>query len=329
MSRIHLATVGVPKQYSAVGDWEHVARLDRVGEHTLVDDPEGADIVLFTECNQLGGDWRLGVIRSSETARRHRERTFVYDQRDRPWCAFPGVYVSMPASAFDHRRQAATSYVPAPEPHRRLGLEAPPDVAPDLLASFVGSATHAVRQPIFELRSPRLHVERVEDFMFHDSTSVDFEERRRRFAEVLFRSKFVLCPRGHGTASIRLFESLAAGRVPVVISDQWMAPPGPEWDRFAVRWSEQDPLEPLLDYLEELEPRASAMGALARQAFLDWFAPDVLFHRVATQLDELRRGGAARGFPTRGRRGRAYARLAVAETLGRTRYEVKTRWAAR
>ena len=32
----------------------------------------------------------------------------------------------------------------------------------------------------------------------------------------MFRSKFFLCPRGTGTSSIRLYETLSAGRVPVI-----------------------------------------------------------------------------------------------------------------
>ena len=100
--------------------------------------------------------------------------------------------------------------------------------------------------------------------MFHDATSRDYEVRRRRFAETMFRSKFVLCPRGHGTSSIRLFETLAAGRVPVVISDDWVAPKGPTWDACSVRWSQDAGTESLLAYLEELEPRAAEMGAAAR-----------------------------------------------------------------
>ena len=57
--------------------------------------------------------------------------------------------------------------------------------------------------------------------------SPDFEMRRERFRSVMGRSRFVLCPRGKGTSSIRLYEALAYGCVPVIISDDWVAPAGP------------------------------------------------------------------------------------------------------
>jgi hypothetical protein len=161
--------------------------------------------------------------------------------------------------------------------------------------------------------------------MFHDSTSRAFTQRRQHFAETLFRSKFVLCPRGHGTSSIRLFETLAAGRVPVVISDGWTPPSGPSWESIVVRWSEAAPIDRLLAHLEELEPRAEEMGSRAHTAFADWFAPAVLFDRIVTQIERLAAIGAAENISERGLRGQLYRRMMAAESAGRLRKAIRTR----
>jgi hypothetical protein len=325
MSKVFFASAGIPTAYSAIPVWRRLAAADERGNHQVVDELGDADVVLFTECHLLGADWRLDTIRATAVAREFRDKVYVYDQRDRPWCAFPGVYVSMPARFLDRRYQAPWSYVPVVDPYLALHLDRPPEVTPDLLVSFIGSRTHPVRADLFALRHPRGLFEAVDGFMFHDPGSRDFADRRRRFAETLYRSKFVLCPRGHGTSSIRLFETLAAGRVPVIISDEWVPPNGPSWESISVRWREDESADRLLAHLEALEPRAAEMGASARDAFTEWFANPVLFDRVASELARLAARNASVGFPRRGERGRAYRRMLIAESAGRVRYRLKHR----
>jgi hypothetical protein len=107
-------------------------------------------------------------------------------------------------------------------------------------------------------------------------------ERReyyRRYAEATKASKFVLCPRGISVSSVRLFETMSMGRVPVVLSDDWMPPPGPRWEKFAVRVRESDWAD-VPRILEQREHEAVAMGELARAEWLDWFSEEAAFHRV-------------------------------------------------
>jgi hypothetical protein len=39
---------------------------------------------------------------------------------------------------------------------------------------------------------------------------------------------FIACPRGYATLSIRPFETLKAGRVPIIVADSYVAPEGLE-----------------------------------------------------------------------------------------------------
>ena len=52
----------------------------------------------------------------------------------------------------------------------------------------------------------------------------------------------MICPRGWGSSSIRLFEVMEMGRVPVIISDAWVNE-APKWADFSVRVSEADVFE--------------------------------------------------------------------------------------
>ena len=294
---VHLARLGLAASQDApVTTVEALAAIDRFGVHELVDNADHADVILFTQCHLLPNDWRLTSIRDHPLAKRHRDKVMVYDERDRPWCGFPGVYVSMPARAFDHDHQRAFAYFP---PARTDFQE-----APDLLFSFIGSPSARCRKPLFALKHADAIVEEVRRFTFFDHGSSNFEQQRARFQNVLGRSRFVLCPRGRGTSSIRLFETLAAGRVPVIVADDWVAPTYADWDSFSIRWPERE-TNGLVQELEERSDNWPAMSAAATTAYRDFFAPNVWFHRLVELCDDLKQSDV-QGFPSAGVRNRAF-----------------------
>lgn len=139
-------------------------------------------------------------------------------------------------------------------------------------------------------------------------------------------SRFVLCPRGKGTSSIRLYEALASGCVPVILSDQWVAPEGPAWESFSIRWPESDAAG-LVATLEERDARWQEMGRAARAAYDQFFAPEVAFHRLIENCSELLGSDAARDFPSTGIRGRAF--LAAGVDVARWRTVTATRRTAK
>jgi hypothetical protein len=274
---VHAARLGLAAHIDdPVERVESLAALDRLGRHELVGDPDVADVILFPQCHMLPRDWRLRAIRDHPLAVRRPEAVMVYDERDLPWCAFRGVYVSMPAATFDPRFQRTGGYLP-PEPIR-------PSREPDLLFSLMASPTHRCRRRLFKLHHPDAVVERVDGFVFFDPGSRNFKAQRERYRSLIGRSRFVLCPRGKGTSSIRLYETLGAGRVPVVVSDEWVPPIGPKWDEICVRWPEGR-TDGLVEALEEQDWQAMSAAALA--AHNAFFAPEVWFDRTACALNGL------------------------------------------
>jgi hypothetical protein len=175
---------------------------------------------------------------------------------------------------------------------------------------------------LFELRHPDAVVESVRGFTFYDSSSADFQARRERFSETLLRSRFVLCPRGKGTSSIRMYETLAAGRIPVIVADDWVAPAGPDWERFSIRWPEGR-TNGLIDMLERRNRDWPAMSAAAASAYREFFAPDVWFQRVVDLCGELRESARIEDFPPAGRRDRAFISAAADVARWRTTSPVR------
>jgi len=290
--------------------------------HQEVDDPARADVILFTECHQLPDEWSLASIVKSREYALYPHKVAVYDERDTPWCRFPGIYVSMPSRNFVEEWQVAGSYYHVEAHEERLPKNRVQH-DPDLLFSFIGSQTHRCREEIFRLQSPRSLVERIENFVFYNRESTNFQERRRTFSEVVERSKFVLCPRGKGLASIRLFEVMSAGRVPVIISDEWQEPPGPRWEEFSFRWAESN-IGALPDFLESQESRSSQMGMSARQAYDSWFASDVRLWRALDLLEDIMLRPHDKKFPSSGVRNGQYLRCLGKWQLRRARHLLRS-----
>lgn len=245
--------------------------------------PDQADIIVLIETEKHKFDDYPAVLLQNRLLREFPERCFTYNFEDGPIGFLPGVYVSLPASKSDRARTRAGGYV-----WLQNAEVAQTHVSPDdakLLFSFRGSISHPVRRRLLDQTFPSLPADRyamtlIDKWFTHDDND------RATYARELQGSRFVLCPRGIGTASHRIFETMASGRVPVIIGDEWVAPDGPAWDEFAIRVAEHR-LAELPSYIENAEPRWREMGAAARQAWASWFSPEAGPGRILRWAAEI------------------------------------------
>jgi hypothetical protein len=258
---------------------QRCAELDRFRVHSLTTDPDSADLIIFVEF--YGGGWYFERVRRHALVRKHREKCFLFSSNPLVIPFLPGVYTGVekrwasartrPGFYLGRAKNDFTTYTPS---------------AHDLpyLFSFMGAARNApIRQKLSTLKYPRS--------FFQDTTTefdrvllrkMDRRERldyERRYAELAKASKFVLCPKGLSASSIRLFETMRMGRVPVILADGWVSPRGPRWEDFAIQMSERD-FARIPQLLEERETEAVEMGARARQEWERWFSDEVLFHHL-------------------------------------------------
>jgi hypothetical protein len=261
-----------------------LAEQDRFGVHSLCGDPEQADLILFLDGHQHYRDLELTAIRQHPLVKRFREKAFVYSEVDQPWCAMPGLYVAMPKSSFDPQRQRACSYINLPNSY--VAPTPAPDSSHALLFSFMGRNGNSTRSRILGQKHPRAFIADTSSADFFGGHSEEIERQKQLYADVIARSKFVLCPRGAGPSSFRIFETMAAGRVPVILSDPWVPPAGPDWNNCAIFIPENE-VDQIGAILEKHEDRFPVMGPAARQEWEQWFAPDTLFHRMTEALKEI------------------------------------------
>jgi hypothetical protein len=293
MSTVHMLTTAdeTITQYSR-RDFDRLsaaARCDIFREHAIVDSPDLADIILFV--GSTYPDQR--DVRSHSFLRRYRQKCFLFHSDDHIIPFLPGVYVNITKRWYSPRRTVTGFFL------QQYNLEFIPFIPSfadcDYLFCFVGSTrTHPVRSRLMSLRHPRAYLEdtyaavppeQKKQTFFMMSYSPD---DRTHYGEIIARSKFVLCPRGYACSSWRLFETMKAGRVPVIISDQWVPPGGPAWESFSIRVN-QNHVAQIPDILERYEPSAATMGRLARTAWEEWFSQEAAFHRIVEWCLHLKR----------------------------------------
>ncbi|MES1185308.1 MAG: exostosin family protein [Myxococcales bacterium] len=263
---------------SALNKVRQCAQIDRFGAHTVTDDPSAAELILFVETDQGIGPFGTR-LRRHPLVRSMPDKCFVYNSSDNPVAHLPGLYASIDKKRYDPSRTRSAHYLST---HIiRPEAKTKPIADRSLLFSFSGAAKNAsVREQLMLLRHPRgrcLDTSAIATTVWYDDakkkTFVD------EYASLLADTKFALCPRGRGASSMRLFEAMRVGCVPVVLSDAWVPPLGPNWSEFSVIVPEQDCVT-LPHMLEQLESTAEAKSVLAHRAWLDWFSDEVTFHRL-------------------------------------------------
>jgi hypothetical protein len=91
----------------------------------------------------------------------------------------------------------------------------------------------------------------------------------------------------------------------VIISDKWVAPPGPDWDSFSIRWPEGT-TEGLIETIERHDEHWHGMSAAATDAYREFFAPDCRFHHIVNACRSLLNSHVTHSLPRQGVRNRAF-----------------------
>lgn len=277
-----------PKAWT--GFYQHLLKLEKISRnkrHRLIDDPEKADFILITDSRD-DDDFR--ALRIHPLLRQYPNKTFTIFEADYPLRFVPGIYTSMPDSWLNLGRFRPGTYSYC---HSRCGnpverMSAKPRTG-ELFFSFLGRESHKMRGQLFrhDFRRSDVLIENTSDFNYFKPCQPDREAFTNRYLDTCLKSRFVLCPRGQGTSSIRLFEIMQMGLVPVIISDQWIPPVGPDWESFSIRVKENQ-IHQLPDILARYEDRWREMGDLARKNWEEWFQLEDEFDYLVDRLVEIK-----------------------------------------
>jgi hypothetical protein len=258
--------------------FEQLAKADRIKRHASVNGPEDADIILFIESSHYDDDFYFSTLRKHALVHRYREKCFMYNEQDRPWCVLPGLYCSMPSPFFERSRQRAVPFIGVMNKYVEAAAQKTKGFTDThYLFSFMGSNRGKFRKEVFLLKDRSAgYVEDTTRLNMFDCSANSLEDALRKYVEVMQGSSFILCPRGSGTSTFRIFEAMELGRAPVIIADQWVPPEGPDWDTFAMRIPERRVAD-IPNILDSCKDSAEERGRLARMAWEQWFGPEKIF----------------------------------------------------
>lgn len=273
-----------PYPYDQLERMRLSAAQDKHGIHTQTEDPAAADIILFVEnCDPIR---HYLQVRRHPYYREYADKCYLHSRYDHPLPLLPGIYPSIERSWHKPHWTRSGGYLVAFT--NEFTEYDDGRTERKHLFSFMGAAfNHPLREDLLDLSS--------DDAYLFDTTpywpygELPPEEKtilEERYQEVALQSQFVVCPRGRGPSSIRLFETMRMGRAPVIISDAWVPPKGPDWSAFSVRVPEAD-LHTLPDLLSARASEAAQMGRRARAAWEEWFSVASTFHRCADACIEM------------------------------------------
>jgi len=260
--------------------------------HTLVNDPESADIILVVLIREDPGAKRF---LEHDLINKYPGRCFSISDADHPLILHHGIYASGTKSLLAAGRVRSGSFTAYNSrflnPYVQGHVPSPMDCArKEFLLTFVGRNCCDLRTLIFRLKFER------PDILIEDSSNFDLwhgaqagrSERQKHYYETLLSSKFSLCPRGDGASSLRLFESMQLGVAPVIISDGWIFPKGPRWGDFSIILKQKQ-LGDLEKIVATHEHSYAEMGSLARKAFDAYFAENLYFDYIVANCVDIMR----------------------------------------
>lgn len=259
--------------------------------HTISENPQAADIILIT--HESLTDPTLNRFLD-----KYLDKCYALSTAANPLFVLAGLYTSGNKSFwFFHRHLIrGCSYVIAlyeKNDNRNQFVDFAPDrhLEKKYLFSFVGASTSWVRKRLLKLEFQRSDILiRCTNKYNHwsvDRATRDREAAQKSYVDTIRNSKFALCPRGIGWGSIRLFEVMKLGVAPVIISDKWLPPMGPDWDSFAL-FIKQSEIKNLVEIVESHASEYEERGRLARKAWEEYFSDSVVFNRCIEAIEDIK-----------------------------------------
>ncbi len=256
--------------------------------HKLTTDPADADLILFAEVYEGLDPYFFEVVRHPVFLR-FPDKCVLYHINDTTETLCRTVSPSVTSTHLNARCRRSFSYVVRvhENPWRCAVWNLEPPAK--FLFSFVGDPnTHPIREQVLKLQHPEALLRSAIGISVMGMDAITRETFQRRYIEEMLESSFVLCPRGMGPTSMRLFEAMELGRAPVIISDSWMPVAHLPWDEFALFVPEND-IGNIPTLLEKNRYRAVAMGRKARTVWEEHFSSERVFGELIETAAELLR----------------------------------------
>jgi len=252
--------------------------------------PDDADAIIFQNHS-------YPYVKQSHYYQNHKNKCVVITEADKPNYFLSGIYVSGYNHFLSKSRVKTYCYFYSSlnklKRNQSIDKYKQKEIEKKYLFSFIGGSTALVRKRLFRLYENQA----ANDFLIQSSNAynhwnsdmnslVSKQSQQERYVRNIKESLFYLCPRGAGHGSIRLFEVMELGVPPVIISDNWILPEGPNWREFAIFVQEKD-IAKIPMILKAVSHEASDRGVKAMQAYESYFSEEVHAERVYHMINDL------------------------------------------
>lgn len=150
----------------------------------------------------------------------------------------------------------------------------------DILCSFSGSLTHNIRALLY------LYLRDKQDCIIDLKKWAPWINNSEyyRYLSIASRSKFLLCPRGYGLNSFRLYEAFQLGCVPVIVTDNIFLPWSDElnWNEFCIISNDPENLYFLLANISEIN--YNKMLKVGQRLYNDYFTLNSMCLQINKRL---------------------------------------------
>jgi hypothetical protein len=252
-----------------------------------VDDPEFADIIIFAETHPSEDPYFRNVI-NHPLYKKYRRKCVLYHDADLSVTTIPTISPSIEAWQFDAKHKRSFHYIARMCDNDTINIAILNyQQNRKYLYSFVGSRTHKIRNKLFDSKHPvDAFLNDTTGFKGWELSALDKILYERNYYNISDESYFILAPRGIGPCTYRLFETMQIGRVPVIISDEWIKIPGIDWESFTITIPESQ-IDLIPQILNERKKDAVEMGKIARKNWEEHFSPDVSLYKISMAAKEL------------------------------------------
>jgi hypothetical protein len=260
-----------------------VIELAKYPIDNLIENPENADLILVP-------DPAFAYAHQWELLNRYLDKCYAIGSNIIGSLVIPGLYNNAPTSMLQKKRFIGCSYIYSRDTHRNSFLEFHNnEEKKQYLFSFVGSSASLVRKRLLKINFNRddVLIKCTNEYNHWVAHQHNREIMQKSYVCTIKQSKFVLCPRGAGWGIIRVFEAMELGVAPIIISDKWLPPMGPNWKSFAI-FVKQSDLNNLVEIVERHSCEYEERGHLARKAWEEYFSDTVVFTRCIEAIEELK-----------------------------------------
>jgi hypothetical protein len=247
--------------------------------------PAMADVVVF-------GSDEASVLNESALYSAYKAKSLCITETDTPSFLIPGLYSANEKSYITRSRTATVNYLISERNNGNSEIKklSGQTLEKRYLYSFMGGANSWPRRWLFRsVRTTADTLIEATDHYDHWTNNANDPDARvaqmRRYAEVMARSKFALCPRGCGISSYRLFEAMSLGVAPVIITDKWQPTQDVDW-RFAIFLPERH-IGDIDRIVRSHESEWQERGKAALAAYQSAFAGDAVARTIYQQMTQL------------------------------------------